>query len=164
MAYCSGSVFIRANRGILSLFSDITSSSGGWPHGIWGVQVQTLKARRVIVCRLLLTYLRVSTRCPAVDQALRLSSIFNQCDSADVTSYWMSRLSREVLLFSTWFINMVFENKCEIYKLHPKRTKHLGSGSIRWLYCHGYYYLQLPFMSVLSLYLCMHTKLWSLYL
>ena len=92
------------------------------------VQVQTLKASRVIVCLLLLTYLRVSTRCLAVNPALRLSGIFNQCDSADVTSYWMSRLSREVLLFSTWFINAAFGNKCEIYKLNSKRTKTLRSG------------------------------------
>lgn len=94
-----------------------------WRLGCAGAN---LKASWVIVCLLLLTYLRVSTRCLAVNQALRLSSILNQCDSADVTLYWMSRLSREVLLFFTWFINTAFGNKWEIYKLNSERTKWIG--------------------------------------
>lgn len=101
-------MFIGVNQGILSLFCDMTSHLED--------DLMTLRVCRcswLIVCLLLLTYLRMSTRCLAVNQALRLSKVCNQCDSTDVTSYWMSQLSRELLLFCKWFINIAaFGNKC----------------------------------------------------
>lgn len=147
LVYCSSSECLEELIG--ASCPDVTSESGGWPHGIRGVQVQTLKASRVIACLLLLTYLRVSTRCLTVSPALRLSSLF----WTNMTLQMWPRIECHGCLERCYcFLRDLSMRHLEINVKSINCS--LKEQNIS-LYCDVRCYLQLPFVSVLSLYLCM---------